>query len=80
MPDYNYLGWGMVNKKTPRSSILQKVRLPVFPFKKCKSIHDKIIPQKDKGSRAMVTENMLCAGNEGGGSDACKVFLHPGYC
>ncbi|XP_016390791.1 lipase maturation factor 2-like [Sinocyclocheilus rhinocerous] len=57
-------GWGAIRENGPRASGLQEVNVTVFEPQAC-----------NKYYRGKVLENMMCAGADAGGMDACQPFL-----
>jgi len=56
-------GWGQLGVKLPASDILQKLEVPIYSRDKCIRNYKK---------HAVVTNNMICFGGEGG-QDSCMV-------
>ncbi|XP_053547416.1 mannan-binding lectin serine protease 2 [Bombina bombina] len=56
-------GWGLTHRGTSARR-LQYVALDVISHSICKLKYDRL--------KALVTDNMLCAGNEAGGKDSCE--------
>lgn len=57
-------GWGYTKESSNPSPVLQKVMLPIVPDDKCSQVYKNINP---------ITSDMICAGYDVGGKDACKV-------
>ncbi|XP_070607651.1 enteropeptidase [Erythrolamprus reginae] len=55
-------GWGQTTQEDSMSNILQEAEVPLITQQKCKEL----MPEYN------ITENMICAGYEKGGIDACK--------
>ncbi|XP_049641681.1 enteropeptidase [Suncus etruscus] len=55
-------GWGMIVNQGPTASILQEANVPLLSNEKC----------KQQMPEYSITENMVCAGYEEGGTDSCK--------
>ncbi|XP_043919152.1 mannan-binding lectin serine protease 2 [Protopterus annectens] len=59
-------GFGKTKQTSLAAEYLQFVEVEVIDHKQCKDVYDKLFPGLEQ-----VTENMLCAGTEEGGKDAC---------
>nr|KAG5703160.1 hypothetical protein BaRGS_027325 [Batillaria attramentaria] len=58
-------GWGFTSNDPPPSQTLQQGVVPVMALRDCKNL---------EGYEELLTQNMICAGYEDGGVDACRSF------
>ncbi|KAK7491854.1 hypothetical protein BaRGS_00016873 [Batillaria attramentaria] len=56
-------GWGFTSNDPPPSQTLQQGVVPVMALRDCKNL---------EGYEELLTQNMICAGYEDGGVDACR--------
>lgn len=59
-------GYGSVKQAGPKSSVLLQANVKIVHRTKCKQTYMKLSPPK------AVTQNMVCAGYDRGGTDACQ--------
>lgn len=57
-------GWGFTKEAGSPSDILKKVVVPIVSDEKCRDTYKNI---------KLITADMICAGYDAGGKDACKV-------